>query len=111
MNPKTGVVLSGVPSRAQPERNEVEGSRRFRATPPVVARDPSTALRPPFRLRSAQDDTALGGSSPRQQIPFCESLSMDGPFFENVALALRSIVKKLDSLHDPPADSRSLFHG
>ena len=55
------VILSGVPARAKVGRNAVEGSRRFRATLPVVARDPSTALRPPFRLRSAQDDTHLGG--------------------------------------------------
>ena len=50
---KTRVILSGVPSGAKAGRNEVEEpvlslpkeSRLFRATPPVLARDPSTPLR------------------------------------------------------------------
>ena len=56
---KKRVILSGVPSGAKAGRNGVEGSRCFRAMSPVLARDPSTPLRPPFRLRSAQDDTSF----------------------------------------------------
>ena len=51
------VILSGVSSWAKAGRNAVEGPRRFFAILPVNARDPSIALRPPFHLRSAQDDT------------------------------------------------------
>ena len=68
---KTRVTLSGVPSWAEEAggtsggwrtgepagRNAVEGSRRFHAIRIVDARGLSTALRPSFRLRSAQDDT------------------------------------------------------
>ena len=95
--PKTRVILSGVPSGAKAGRNAVEEpvlslpkeSRRFRATSPVNSRDPSTPLRlahgpattcpgrrhlgPPFRLRSAQDDTRCGEvHCRRQQNQFCE---------------------------------------
>jgi len=48
--------------RAKAGRNAVEGPRRFSAILPVNPRDPSAALRPPFRLRSAQDDTRFGVS-------------------------------------------------
>ena len=66
--PKIRVILSGVPSGAKAGRNEVEEpvlslpkeSRRIGATSLVFARDPSTELRPPFPLRSAQDDTYFG---------------------------------------------------
>jgi hypothetical protein len=53
------VILSGVP-RGKAGRNGVEGSLSISAFSAFVSekvRDPSTALRPPFHLRSAQDDS------------------------------------------------------
>ncbi len=57
--------------RAKVGGNGVEGSRQFPLAPTAGRdrRDPSTALRPPFHLRSAQDDTVIERFIPLQKSP------------------------------------------
>jgi hypothetical protein len=70
---------------AQVGRNGVEEpvlslpkeSRRFRATPLGTPRDPSTALCPLCRLRSAQDDTPFESSSHTKNHAACLGLEDD----------------------------------
>ena len=61
-----------LPNRSHPERSEGSFATGTQSKDPVsftmdIPRDfhgiPSTPLRPPFRLRSAQDDCDFGGSS------------------------------------------------
>ncbi len=65
---KERVILSGVPLPARREGTESKdlGGSINRSTL-MNRRGPSTALRPPFRLRSAQDDTSMGISGTSSQ--------------------------------------------
>ena len=56
--PKTRVILSGVPGgRRWAGTESMDPGGPIKLTTSSDRRGPSTALRPPFRLRSAQDDT------------------------------------------------------
>ena len=55
-----GVILSGVPCGRRRDGTQSKDPVESRATSLGTPRGPSTALRPPFRLRSAQDDRDLG---------------------------------------------------